>query len=319
MSLVDKPKVSVCVATYNHERYIRDCLLSVLTQSRNDGLEVLVGDDASTDRTPEIIREIAEKYPGIVKFIHNETNKGGCANYQFLISRAEGDYIAHLDGDDYWLPGKIEAQLEFLESHNDVVAVFTNALVVTEDNREWGIFNNPQPELIDQEYLMLKGNFLNHSSIMYRSSLKHEILTLGSQFVDYRIHIRLSKHGLLGYINNALVAYRINAVNSIVGRQPELVMELIYEALSEIDGTPRLKRAALRAHARFYGDILSRSFTFRRINYGIDWGRRLLVKFGIVDFLIIFLFALHHLAGMALLKKAPQIVRCKKSRIAFKR
>jgi hypothetical protein len=158
---------------------------------------------------------------------------------------------------------------------------------------------------------------------MYRSSLKHEILTLNSQFVDYRIHIRLSKHGLLGYINNALAAYRMNAVNSVVGKQPELVMELIYEALSEIDGTPRLKRAALRAYARFYGEVLSRSFTFRRINYGIDWGRRLLAKFGIVDFLIIFLFALYHLAGMAVLKKAPQIVRRKmhnsKSRIAFKR
>src|SRR6266516_3269144 len=90
-------KVSVCVVAYNHGRYIGDCLASVVGQQVEADLEILVGDDCSTDETREIIAAYAARYPGLVHPVFHPRNIGGTRNYQVLIGKAEGDYIAHLD------------------------------------------------------------------------------------------------------------------------------------------------------------------------------------------------------------------------------
>ncbi|HEY8102332.1 MAG TPA: glycosyltransferase, partial [Burkholderiaceae bacterium] len=156
------PTVSVCVVTYNQEKYIQDCLLGVLLQTLDADVEILVGDDASTDKTNEIIQFISEKYPGRIKLFRHEKNLGGCRNYQFLIEQARGDFIAHLDGDDYWLPGKLKRQLAFLENHSECVAVYANAVVINRERALLGIFTDRHPDTQDINYLLRKGNYLAH-------------------------------------------------------------------------------------------------------------------------------------------------------------
>jgi len=103
----EKVRISVCVITRNQEQFIRQCLESVLEQRGDWDLEVLVGDDCSEDRTGSIIESIARENPGRVMYICHPSNIGAVANMQLLISRACGQFIARLDADDYWPPGKL--------------------------------------------------------------------------------------------------------------------------------------------------------------------------------------------------------------------
>lgn len=113
------PKVSVCVVTYNHEKYIKECLESIVTQKCDFDFEVIVGDDCSTDNTRVIVQEYADKYPNIVKPIFHEKNLGPQGNYLYIHNIAKGEYIAGIDGDDYALPGKLQAQADFMDKTPD--------------------------------------------------------------------------------------------------------------------------------------------------------------------------------------------------------
>lgn len=229
------PKVTVCVVTYNHERYIRDCLMSVIAQSSDVALEILVGDDHSDDATAEIIKSLAEVYPELIRYLRPDKRFGwGSINYQFLISQARGEFIAHLDGDDYWLPGKLKKQTEFLAQHPDCSAVYTNALTIHDQGTVRGVFNNQQPAVFDINYLLRRGNFLNHSSILYRSELKHDLLAMQAPFLDYRIHLAFACHGHLGYLNQILTVYRVSSDGSVLVRANDYLRELYLVSLQAV-------------------------------------------------------------------------------------
>jgi glycosyltransferase involved in cell wall biosynthesis len=125
------PKVSVCVITFNQEKYIRQCLQSIVDQETNFDFEVIVGEDCSTDGTRLIVQEFEERYPGMVKPIYQEKNIGaGVHNFLTVHSAAVGEYIAHVDGDDYCLPGKLQAQADLLDMDPDCNIVFHRVLVM---------------------------------------------------------------------------------------------------------------------------------------------------------------------------------------------
>lgn len=124
-----KPKVSVCVVAYNQEKYIGQCLQSIVSQITNFDIEVLVGDDCSTDGTRSIIQQFAERHPGVVKPIFHERNIGPHNNFMAVHNMAEGNYIAHVDGDDYCLPGKLQAQADVLDSNPGCNLVWHRMLI----------------------------------------------------------------------------------------------------------------------------------------------------------------------------------------------
>lgn len=111
-----KPKVSVCVVTYNQAAYIRQCLQSVLDQITNFEFELIVGDDCSTDGTRAIVQEFADRHPGVVRPLLHPANVGPFDNYLRVHALATGRYVAHIDGDDYALPGKLQAQADLLDA-----------------------------------------------------------------------------------------------------------------------------------------------------------------------------------------------------------
>src|ERR1051325_6968295 len=100
----EAPKVSVLVVTYNHERFIRSALESALSQSTDFPFEIVVGDDASTDRTRRIVESIAAEPPGPIVPLPHDHNLGGLGSRNFLttIARARGRYLAILEGDDLY-------------------------------------------------------------------------------------------------------------------------------------------------------------------------------------------------------------------------
>ena len=116
--------VSICCITYNHEKYIRECLDSFLMQKTNFSYEILIHDDASTDHTADIIREYEKQYPDVVKPIYqteNQYSKGRrIINTLYNYPRAQGKYIALCEGDDFWTdPLKLQMQFDFMEAHPD--------------------------------------------------------------------------------------------------------------------------------------------------------------------------------------------------------
>lgn len=124
------PKVSVCVVTYNQEKYIRQCLQSLVDQVVDFDFEILVADDCSTDATRDIILDIAEQNPQLFRLFLHEKNIGAFANFRFVHERAAGRYIAHMDGDDYALPGKLQAQANFLDVNKECNISFHRMIVV---------------------------------------------------------------------------------------------------------------------------------------------------------------------------------------------
>ena len=130
--------VSICCEVYNHERYIRQSLEGFITQKTEYAFEVLVHDDASTDRSAQIIREYEEKYPHVMRPIYqakNQYSKGTPIMTSIQIPRAKGKYIAFCEGDDYWCdPHKLQKQISFLESHPEYSASVHNVLTVDVDD-----------------------------------------------------------------------------------------------------------------------------------------------------------------------------------------
>lgn len=122
-------KLSVVVLTYNQENTIRQALDSILSQEHPYSMEIIVADDASSDKTPEIIAEYATRYPNIIKPILRKKNLGLIGNYTNALSRCKGEYIAGCAGDDYWLPGKIYKQISYMDSHPKIGMSYTKAKV----------------------------------------------------------------------------------------------------------------------------------------------------------------------------------------------
>lgn len=131
-------KVSIVVATYNQEKYIRQTLESIVSQKANFEFEAIVGDDCSTDNNAQIIKEYAEKYPDIIVPILREKNLGMGGNTLDLMMRATGEYIAFIEGDDYWIDEqKLQKQVDFLDAHPDYCACFGLCHIVDADgNRQ---------------------------------------------------------------------------------------------------------------------------------------------------------------------------------------
>lgn len=247
-----EPLVSVCVVTHNHEAYIRDCLMSVIAQSVDVALEILVGDDCSTDGASTIIDNIAAAFPHLVRVIrHGERLGSGSRNCQRLLAEARGRFIAHLDGDDYWLPGKLRRQLDFLDRYPDVTAVYSNAIVIDASGKLRGAFNVNVPAVLNLGYLLRGGNFLCHASLLYRAEHKHRFLPLSTPFLDYRFHIELARGGNLGYVDASLVGYRVASATSVSSGNSTLVRRLYLDALAAVGDDAAWRDELSRAYAQF--------------------------------------------------------------------
>ena len=132
-------KVSVHCLCYNLERYIAEALDSILCQKTDFEFEIIVHDDASKDRSPEIIRAYEEKYPGKIKAIYqteNQFTQGIDIFRTHMLPRSSGKYIAICDGDDCWYSeDKLQLQYDHLESHPDTILVACNSERIRTDGK----------------------------------------------------------------------------------------------------------------------------------------------------------------------------------------
>jgi glycosyltransferase involved in cell wall biosynthesis len=118
---MNNPKVSVCMITYGHEKFIREAIEGVLMQECDFQVELVIANDCSPDATDAVIQDILQKHPcaSWITYIKHEKNIGMMPNFIFAMKQCKGEYIALCEGDDYWTdPLKLQKQVNFLESNS---------------------------------------------------------------------------------------------------------------------------------------------------------------------------------------------------------
>ena len=161
--------LSVVMTTYNHERYIATAIESVLRQQTDFRVEIVVGEDCSTDRTRAIVEDYQRMYPECVRIVSSEENVGWRKNYRRTIEAASGKYIALLDGDDYFTHRKkLQMQVELLESNPDVGMCYTRSERV-DDEGNTTIY--PEGECYTSLEAMLRRNPAENCTVVARKEL----------------------------------------------------------------------------------------------------------------------------------------------------
>src|ERR1043165_9173870 len=172
-----QPKVSVLITTYNQENLITQTVDSVLMQIVNFDYEIVIGEDASSDRTREIVMELARQHPEKIRVLlrdpevaNRERHLSGKMNFLQALQSCRGEYIAILDGDDYFTsPHKLQKQVDFLNARPDCVICFHNVTAVYEDQSKEPEKLSPEDKKeISRIKDLLGGNFITSCSIMYR-------------------------------------------------------------------------------------------------------------------------------------------------------
>lgn len=206
----DKPKVSVCCLTYNHQHCIKDALDGFLMQKTTFPFEVLIYDDFSKDRTPEIIKEYEKEYPGIVKPILGKENLFSKTKVlpfvSQLFSRTKGKYIAECDGDDFWTdPLKLQKQFDFMEEHFDYSLCYHDLLIyyMDKDRVDKAYLEKP-PDYTEKELAGFEkyGKWLHPSTKMWRNVFHQNRKDFEICWGDNAVNVCLSLHGKCKYIED---------------------------------------------------------------------------------------------------------------------
>ena len=208
-------KVSVCMITYNHEPFVRQAIDSVLMQEADFEYELVIGEDCSTDGTRQIVVGYARQYPSRIRLLLPEHNQGMIPNAVATLTACRGQYVALLEGDDYWThPHKLQKQVDFLEAHPECSMCFHNAEVIYEDqSREPRNYcPSGQKEISGLEDI-LKEDFIPTCSVMFRRGVIRELpdwyhlVRMG----DWPLLLLLAEKGKIGYIDDVMGVYRVHS------------------------------------------------------------------------------------------------------------
>ena len=205
-------KLSVAMITYNQEEFIAQAIESVLAQRTNFPFEVVIGEDFSKDRTRDIVRMYGERHPDKIRLLLPERNLGMNRNFVQVVRACRGQYIAILEGDDYWTStDKIQRQVDFLESRPECSVVFHRADWLEGGTLFKGRFGPPVLRTYyTLEDLLRYNNFLPTCSVVFRKGLFGDFPEwyFDAPSGDFPLHALNSMHGKIGFIDESLSVYR---------------------------------------------------------------------------------------------------------------
>jgi glycosyltransferase involved in cell wall biosynthesis len=218
-----RPKVSVEFLAYNEKEFVAQALETVLSQKASFEWEIVVGDDCSTDGTQEILKSYARDHPGRIRLLlrphqlgPDEPSLGGRNNFLATYRQCRGEYIALLEGDDYWTDDrKLEKQVAFLDEHPDcsLCCHATEVEYSDERPRHWdpviGLFPKEFCTLEDLLRLETKPEVPTSSMMIRRRLLRRFPSWFNGVFNwDYAIHILLAEHGKVGFLPGCMAIHR---------------------------------------------------------------------------------------------------------------
>lgn len=215
-SVVPQPLLTVLTMTYNHEKYIAKCMESVLLQKTKFPVRHLVLDHASTDATPAIVADFADKYPSIVPVLLSK--RASLENVLGLFLRCRSTYVALCDGDDYFTHRlKLQKQVEYLEKNKDCALCAHPVLVDFEDDAAQNYIYPPLslvPQGFDAQYpleQLFEGNLIQTNSVVYRWRFTEGLPSWFRADLcpgDWYWHILDAEMGKLGFLPDVMSVYR---------------------------------------------------------------------------------------------------------------
>ena len=215
-------KIDILMATYNGEKYIREQIDSILSQTYSN-FNLIISDDASSDATVNILKEYANKDERI-KIFKQDKNLGVVSNFEFLLNKVENEFFMFADQDDIWEENKIEKSIDKLKEE-DADLVYTDLKVVDEDLKKisdsyWNLkgFKKKVYKYNNFESLYLN-NYITGCTILCKSKWIKEILPLPklSEYIihDYWLALIVSMNGKISYLSDTTIQYRQHEENSI--------------------------------------------------------------------------------------------------------
>lgn len=220
---------SVAVITYNQEKYIAQTLDSIINQNHDYSYEIVVGDDCSSDNTREIIRQYAEKYPEIVKPVFNEKNLGIIKNYFNVISHCSGKYIMECAGDDFWLPGKVELQIPFME-RNPEVGMCYGKVQSYKNGKKSSELKGLKRENFDE---LLIGNVIPAATVCFKNELIRRYIediqpeNRNWLMEDFPMWLHFAHESRIKFIDKVTSVYRV--LENSASHSKDIKKQLVFE------------------------------------------------------------------------------------------
>lgn len=245
------PLVSVVVPSYNHERFIEQCIDSIFAQTFND-FELIVIDDGSSDGSRDVLNGLKNKYDFTLVVQENmgisRTLNKGIQEY------ALGKYFTFCASDDYWLPDKLEKQVSFMEQHPDIPMCYGKAYAVDEESNviqklTVAINQNLKGGYIFKDIILI--NFHLPVNYLFRKNIYYEVgLYRDDIFTeDFYMNLRISNKYQIGYIDDFLFCYRTN--QNFQSKPPTIKTSISHaECINEYKWSEYYKEAMLKWHFR---------------------------------------------------------------------
>jgi glycosyltransferase involved in cell wall biosynthesis len=207
---VDGHLVDIPMCVYNHDKFIAQAIEGVLMQQTTFKYRLLIGEDASTDRSREIIKHYLDKYPEKIQVFFHEKNLGASQNSRILLAECNAKYIALCDGDDYWTdPFKLQKQVDIFAKDSDCSLVFHNTLDVKND----GSAPKYCHDLKDRFYIQDFIHFLYARTVSMVFRNPEQGWPKEFQYMrvaDWPMAIWITQYGSARYIPEVMAAYRIH-------------------------------------------------------------------------------------------------------------
>lgn len=213
-----KKKLSCHIITYNQKDYIKECIEGVLMQKVNFSMEIVIGDDNSTDGTREILKDYAKKYPDLIRLNLREVRGSGILgkdNFISTLAMCDGVYVSLCDGDDYWTdPLKLQKQVDFLEANSDYAVCFHKVNIGQDDIIK---VDSMTAKVLETTtiYDLAKGNYMHTCSVVFRNNLFSELPVYFKEAPvgDYFLHLLNARYGDIKYLDEIMGVYRLHATS----------------------------------------------------------------------------------------------------------
>lgn len=214
-------KVSVCMITYGHEKFIRQAIEGVLMQECNFDYELVIANDCSPDATDEIVKDILQTHPNAnkVRYFSHTENLGMMPNFLFAMAQCKGEYVAMCEGDDYWITkDKLQKQVDILEANPTIGLVYTD--VKHYDQQTERFIEKPaglEVSKADVIRVMLKNKFIEFPTTMFRKKVLDKAVEINQTALlkgvigDTRILLETAYLSDIFFLKEVTTVYRIVA------------------------------------------------------------------------------------------------------------
>jgi glycosyltransferase involved in cell wall biosynthesis len=283
------PAVSVCIITFNHEKFIRQAVESALAQKTSFDYEIVVGDDASKDATPQILAELERTHAPRLRVHRREQNIGVGGNLATTLSECRGKYIALLEGDDYWIDDeKLQLQHDLLEAQPEYAICFHPVRTEREGSADTHRLPRGRiPKRSRLADLIEKGNYIPTASVMFRNRGEdlprwYYDLPIG----DLPLHVINARHGDIAMIDRVMAVYRLHAggtFSMIANADRVRAVVRMYECVNDyldhrFDATIRGTQSYWEAVERFNSGDVAAARRLARVRFAAPpWNRQRLM------------------------------------------